>query len=90
MPRNILLSTFVLLGLQAVALGQSVTLSLGSTTGTAGGTVVLPLNLTSAGGAQTSGLQWTFTYSSDITGVTVAAGSSTTAAGKNLSCSGNS
>ena len=89
MARNILLSTFFLLGLQSIVLGQSVTLSLGSTTGTAGGTVVLPINLASAGGAQTSGLQWTFTYSSDITGVTVAADSSITTAGKSLSCSGN-
>ena len=72
-----------------MAFGQSVTLSLGSSTGTVGGTVSLPINLASAGGAQTSGLQWTFTYSSDITGVTVAPGSSTTAAGKNLSCSAN-
>ena len=88
MARNILLSTIVLLGLQTVAFGQNVTLSLGSTTGTAGGTVVLPINLTSAGGAQTSGLQWTFTYSSDITGVTVAAGSSSTAAGKSVTCNG--
>ena len=89
MARKILLSTFVLLGLQSIALAQSVTLSLGSTTGTAGGTVVLPINLTSAGGAQTSGLQWTFSFTSDITGVTVAAGTSTTAAGKSISCSGN-
>ncbi len=89
MARKILLSTIVLLGLHSVAFGQSITLSLGSTTGTAGGTVVLPISLTSAGGAQTSALEWTFSYSSDITSVTVAAGTSTTAAGKSLSCSGN-
>ncbi len=45
--------------------------------------------LTSSGSAQTAGLQWTFNFSSDITGVTVVAGSSTTNAGKSLSCSGN-
>ena len=89
MARNILLSTIVLLGLQSTAFAQSVTLSLGSTTGTAGGTVALPINLTSAGGAQTSGLQWTFSFSSDITLVSVVASASTTAAGKSLSCSGN-
>src|SRR5665213_1727986 len=62
---------------------------MGSTTGTAGGTVVLPINLTSAGGAQTASFQWTFNFTSDITGVTVVAGTSTNAASKSLSCSGN-
>src|ERR1700681_3561068 len=83
------LSTVILLGLQAIALGQSVGLSIGSGSGTAGGTVTLPLTVASTGGAQTAGLQWTFSYSSDITGVTVVAGASTNNAGKSLSCSGN-
>ncbi len=51
--------------------------------------MVLPINLTSAGGAQTAGLQWTFSFSSGITGVSVTAGTSTNAAVKSLSCSGN-
>jgi len=87
--RNIFISTVILLGLQTVAWGQSVAVSLGSGSGTPGGTVSLPINLTSSGGAQTAGLQWTFSYSSDITGVTVVAGASTTNAQKSLSCSGN-
>ena len=70
-------------------MGQSVALSIGSGSGTPGGTVSLPITLTSIGGAQTAGLQWTFSYSSDITGVTVVAGTSTTDAQKSLSCSGN-
>ena len=90
MARNLLLSTFVLIGFQTIGLGQSVSLTQGSGSGTPGGTVSLPINLTSAGGAQTAGLQWSFSFSSDVTGVTVVAGSSTTAAGKSLTCNGNS
>lgn len=89
MTRNIFISTVILLGLQAIAWGQSVAVSVGSGSGTPGGTVSLPITLTSSGGAQTAGLQWTFSYSSDITGVTVVAGASTTNAQKSLSCSGN-
>ena len=89
MARKIFLSTFVLLGLQSFAFAQSVTLSIGSASGTAGGTVALPISLASAGGAQTVGLQWTFNYSSDITSVTVVASAAALAAGKSLSCNGN-
>lgn len=89
MTRNILFSTAILLGLQTFAAGQSVQLSIGSGSGTPGGTVTVPITVASSGGAQTTGLQWTFSYSSDITGVTVVAGASTTDAGKSLSCSGN-
>jgi len=91
--RNIFLSTVVLLGLQTVAFGQSVALSVGSGSGTPGGTIVLPIKLTSTnivtppGGA--TGLQWSFSFSSDVTLVTVAADASLTSAGKSLSCSGN-
>ena len=89
MTRNILLSTAILLGLQTIALGQNVVLSIGSGSATPGGTVTVPITLTSSGGAQTTGLQWTFSYSSDIMSVAVVAGASTTNAGKALSCSGN-
>ncbi len=80
---------FLFLGLQMIGLGQSVTLSIGSGSGTAGATVSLPVNLTSTGGAQTAGLQWSFAYSSDITSVTVVAGPSATNAGKSVTCSAN-
>ena len=89
MTRNNLLTTLVLLGLHAIASGQNVVLSIGSGTGTAGGSVTIPVTVASTGGAQTTGLQWTFNFTSDITGFTVAPGASTTNAGKSLSCSGN-
>ncbi len=89
MTRHILLSTLVLLGLRTIASGQNVVLSVVPGSGTAGGTVTVPITLASTGGAQTTGLQWAFNYSSDITGVTVVAGASTTNAGKSVSCSGN-
>jgi hypothetical protein len=78
-----------LVGLQTIAFGQSVTLSLGSGSATPGGTVAVPISLTSAGGAQTAGFQWSFGVSPDITGITLIPGTSTTNAGKSLSCSGN-
>ena len=76
-----------LLGIQAIALGQTVSLTIGSASGVPGGTVDLPVIL--SGGAAPAGLQWNFSYSSDITLVSVAAGGSTTAGGKTLNCSGN-
>lgn len=81
--------TLTLLVSPSIAFAQSITLSIGSGSATAGGTVAVPINLTSTGGAQTAGFEWSVNYSSDITGVTVVAGSSTTNAGKSLSCSGN-
>ena len=70
-------------------MGQSISLSLGSGAGAAGGSVSLPINLTSSGGAQTAAMQWTFSYPGGITGVTVAAGSVATNAQKTISCNGN-
>ena len=81
--------TLTLLVSPWIAFAQSITLSIGSGSATAGGTVAVPINLTSTGGAQTSGFEWSFNFSPDITGVTVVAGSSTSSAGKSLSCSGN-
>ena len=78
-----------LIGSNAVALSQSVTLSLASASATPGGTITIPIGLTSMGGAQAVGFQGTFSYSSDIIGVTVVAGTSANAAGKSLTCNGN-
>jgi len=89
---KILYCTIGLLGLMGFtipALGQSVTLSLATGLGIAGGTVTLPLSLTSTGGAQAVAVQWSFNYSPDVTGVTLLAGTAATNAGKSLSCSGN-
>jgi uncharacterized protein (TIGR03437 family) len=78
----------LLLGLPLIGFGQSVTLSIGSGSATAGATVSVPITVASSGGAQTAGLQWSFSYSSDITSVSVVAGSSATDAGKTITCSG--
>jgi Cohesin domain len=75
-------------GLSATSRAQSVTLSLASGSGTPGGSVILPLTITSAGGGQAAGIQWSLSYPSDITGVTVNFGSSATTAQKSLYCNG--
>jgi hypothetical protein len=76
-----------LLLLPTIVLGKTVSLALGSGWAKPGWTVELPLAL--SGGAQPAALQWSFSYSKDITSVTVAAGSSIKAAGKTMTCSGN-
>ena len=75
--------------LSTLALGQNVTLSLAPGRGKPGGTVVLPIRLTSADGAQAAGIQWSLVYPSDITGVTLALGNSGVIAHKSLGCNGN-
>jgi len=77
--RIVLLS---ILGFQPMAIGQSVSLSIASGSGIAGGIVALAVNLTFSGGAQTAAPQWSFSYSSDITSVTVIPGISATSAQK--------
>src|SRR5208283_3205628 len=69
--------------------GQSVSISLGSGSGTAGGTVSLPVTLTSSGGALPAALEWSFSYTSDITSVTVVSGPAATAASAAVSCNGS-
>jgi hypothetical protein len=68
--------------------GQSVTLSLGSGSGAAGGSVVVPLTLATTGGGQPASVEFSFAYTSDITGVSVVVGPTGTAATKLASCSG--
>ena len=77
------------MGCSELARGQSVTLSVGSGSGIAGGSVVVPITLTSSGGAQAAAVQWSLSYSSDITGITFAAGIAATNAGKSIECNGN-
>jgi hypothetical protein len=79
----------VFLGFSAIAAGQSVTLSLGVGQQTEDGSVTIPINLVSLGGAQTAAVQWSLSYSSDVTGVTFAAGTAAANAGKTLVCNGN-
>jgi len=78
-----------LLGCCAIAAGQSVTLSLGVGQKTGDGSVAIPINLVSVGGAQTAAVQWSLSYSSDLTGVAFAVGTATANAGKSLVCNGN-
>ena len=69
--------------------GQSVTLSVGDVQETVDGSVVVPIHLASAEGAQPAALQWSLNYSSDVSGVVFTAGAEATNAGKSLACNGN-
>lgn len=74
--------------LQVPALAQQATLSLGSGSTAQGGSASLALGMTTSGGEQPASVQWTLTYpATDITSVTVAAGTSDSAASKSLTCS---
>src|SRR6202163_2263045 len=83
-----LVGTVMALHGEPPVLAQSAVLSTGAGSGTAGATVSIPITLTSSGGAQIVGIQWNFSFSSDITGVTVFAGPSATNAQKSVSCAG--
>jgi uncharacterized protein (TIGR03437 family) len=72
--------------IQTAAFGQSVAVSIGSASGMPGSTVTVPISLTSSGGAQSVDVEWKFAYSSDITAVTVTAGTSSTNAQKTVAC----
>ena len=54
LKRNVFI-TLTLLVSSSLAFAQGITLSIGSGTAAAGGSVSVPINLTSTGGAQTSG-----------------------------------
>src|SRR5579864_2766937 len=72
----------------ASSYGQTVTLALGSGSGNPGSTLNLGVAL--SGGAAPAGLQWTLNYSSgDISSVAVTIGSSASASGKSVQCSGS-
>jgi hypothetical protein len=73
--------------LPSIVFGKAVTLSIGSGWAKPGWTVDLPITL--SGGAQPAALQWTFSFSKDVTSVSVVAGPSLKASGKTLNCSGN-
>jgi uncharacterized protein (TIGR03437 family) len=68
---------------------QNVVLTLGSGSGNPGATVTLPITLTNLGGPPPSSLQWSFSYPTAITGVTVTVGSAATSAQKVLACGGS-
>ena len=54
----------------------------------ADGSVVVPINLASSEGALPTALQWSLSYSSDVTGVTFLPGTEATNADKQLACEG--
>lgn len=68
-----------------IALAQS-SMALSSSTAVPGGSFSLNLSLSSPGSSAVASLQWTFTYPSSITNLSIAAGPSLTGAGKSLSC----
>src|SRR5665213_3564247 len=79
----------VFLGTSQIGAGQSVTFSVGSASGIAGDVVVIPITLTSSGGAQAAAIQWTLSYPSDITRAVFSAGVAAANAGKSIECNGN-
>ena len=86
--RNLKFCLIGLLPFAALTVGQSVTLSLGSGSGTEGGTVAFPVTMVTTGGAQPTAFEFSFSYTSDITSVSVVVGSAAAAANKSVSCSG--
>jgi len=56
---------------------------------TVGGSVVVPINLASLGGTHAAAVQWSLSYSSDVTGVAFTVGAAATDAGKSLVCKGS-
>ncbi len=86
MPR-IFLTLLALLGLQVTSWGQNVVLFIGSGSAPAGGTISVPINLVTFGESKPAAIQWSFSHSSDISGVTVAVSTSAANVGKSASCS---
>src|SRR5438876_4258553 len=84
--KNICLAPWILLAAAASPLvAQQATVSLGSGSGAPGGTVSLTVSL-AAVTTQPGTLQWTMSYPSDITSVTVGPGNSALAANTSFSC----
>ncbi len=74
----------------STANAQTDALSLSSGSGVVSGSVSLNLSVTSPAGSEPAGLEWTVNYpASDIVGFTAAAGSVASAAGKTITCLGN-
>jgi hypothetical protein len=86
--RTFTVLTLVFLCFTSFAVGQNVTLALGSGTVQPGGSVTVPLTL--SGGMQPAAVQWTLLYPSSILSVTTADGPAAVAAGKNSTCASSS
>lgn len=75
-------------GLGTVVYGQSLTLA--STTASAGGTTPLNLSISSPAGSEPAAIQWTFSYpAASIASLNVTPGAAATAAGKSVACAGS-
>lgn len=70
----------------ATGLAQQVNVSMGSATGTPGSVVNVPLQISSSGGAQPTGIQWKLTPGNGISSVTFTPSSDATLAGKSITC----
>ncbi len=82
---------FIFILLTSYTVSAQTVIALGSGTAAKGGSSTLSVSLATGSGSQSGELEWTMNYSStDITSVTVSAGSSLSAAGKSLSCSSTS
>jgi len=79
--------TLLVLAVSGTVSAQQVALAVGSGSAAPGASITVPITLTTSGSAQPAALQWTMGYSaSDISGVTVTAGASATAASKSVTC----
>src|SRR5665213_4444427 len=85
----LLIAILSFIGLSSIVLAQNVSLKLASGAGAPGRSVILPITIASKDGAQAAGIQWSFAYSTDITGATVTLGTSGSSAKKSLVCTGN-
>ena len=89
MSKNLGFAFFAIISGFGNALWAQSTLTLASGTATAGSTVALNLSLSSPAGSEPAALQWVLTYpSASIASISVAPGTSTTTAGKSISCAG--
>src|ERR1017187_9145543 len=85
------LCTVTLVALWSNPLFAQGTLAVSSGTAAANGNATLNLTLTSPGGSEPAGLQWTLTYApTDIASISASVGASGNAAGKSLTCSASS
>ena len=80
----------VLVGAASQARAQRATVSLGSGGLAPGGSATVAISLSTSGGVEPAGLQWTMSYPMAITNVSVVAGGSANAAGKTVTCNATS
>src|SRR5258708_4413069 len=88
---NNLILLLVYCGASFGCFGQTDSLNLSSGAAGSNGAVALTLNLASPAQNEPAAIQWTLAYApTDVTSISVTAGSAATAAGKTLNCFGGS